>query len=312
MSDGVLKYGGGNTQAMSDALANFAGASLNGLSLCCTPIELLSNNGADTVLHNASGFFWLRNGQPHLVTNWHVVSGRNLFTGELLDPKNRYVPQKISFYGHDVSVQGSVLRFQRTRYTIQFNQDLQDMLEKPPLIDGQPVDVWAVPIAPGVVFGKDSERKGFVGAAGASCFVNEHLGKPIVTRAGDDCFILGYPLNNSAGLRSPIWKRGSIASDTNIGVDGRPIFFVDAAVTKGMSGSPIFRRAITVVAHNQDIDAIQEYTHFEFIGVYAGHLESAEAKATNIGYAWYRTLIDRVASGYGYGALTPQPTSEPL
>jgi hypothetical protein len=295
---------------MSDALANFAGASLNGLSLCCTPIELHRNDGADGVPFTASGFFWLRNGQPHLVTNWHVVSGRNLFTDKL--GPTGFIPQKISFYGLDISAQGSDLRFQRTRYTIQFNQDLQDVLEKPPLIDGQPVDVWAAPIAPGVVFGKDSERKGFVGAAETSCFVNEHLGKPIVTRAGDDCFILGYPLNNSAGLRSPIWKRGSIASDTNIGVDGRPIFFVDAAVTRGMSGSPIFRRAVTVVAHNRDIDAIQEYTHFEFIGIYAGHLECKTLEDTNIGYGWYRTLIDRVASGYGYSAVTLQPTREPL
>jgi hypothetical protein len=108
MSDGILRYGDANAQAMSEALANFAGASLNGRSLCCTPIELFSNDGKDEVLGAASGFFWLHKGQPYLVTNWHVVSGRNPFTGERLDRKNGYVPQKIRFHGLDLSVQDRV------------------------------------------------------------------------------------------------------------------------------------------------------------------------------------------------------------
>lgn len=306
MNDGVLKYGASTHQAISNAQSNFVDAQLNGLSLCCTPIELLSNDGQDTVLHTASGFFWLQNGQPHLVTNWHVISGRNPFTGEL-GPK-AFVPTKLAFYGLDITLHGPEVRFARRRWVFELDEDTKDLLSKPPMTDGQPVDIWAAPIAPGTVPGKDPHRAGFSGAPEVSSFVNEHAGMPIVSRAGDDCFILGYPLNNSEGLMPPIWKRGSIASDTNIGVDGRPIFLVDSAVTPAMSGSPIFRRVVSFAANNRDIGAIQEFTHFEFIGVYAGRLQSAKLEATNLGYGWYRILIDRVIASYGY--RTPIPLAE--
>lgn len=57
MSDGVLKYGGSGTVTVSSGNDNFAGAAINGLSLCCTPIELLANDDSETVLGTATGFF---------------------------------------------------------------------------------------------------------------------------------------------------------------------------------------------------------------------------------------------------------------
>lgn len=305
MSNGVLTYGDGGTAATSAAHANFAGAGLNGLSLTCTPIELLSNDGKDDVVATASGFFWLHDGRPHLVTNWHVISGRNPFTFEL--GPTGFIPRKLRYYGISLTVDGPHVRFERTLWTLELDDEVMAVLEKPPEVAGRAIDIWAVPIAPGIVFGKDPARKAFSGSETATCFVNESTGKPIVTRAGDDCFILGYPLNNSAGLRPPIWKRGSIASDTNIGVGGYPIFLVDAAVTPAMSGSPIFRRVVTFAADNKDIGAIQEFTHFEHIGVYAGRLQSALLQATNLGYGWYRSLIDDAIASYKYGKPSPMP-----
>ena len=59
MTDGVLKYGGRGNSTAIDASAgadNFIGAGLNGLSLCCTPIELLANDGSDQVLERQPVF----------------------------------------------------------------------------------------------------------------------------------------------------------------------------------------------------------------------------------------------------------------
>lgn len=299
MTSGVLKYGYSDTATAQAARANFAGAGVAGLSMCTTPIELLSNDGADTTIGTATGFFWLKNGRPHLVTNYHVVSGRNPFTGELTSTKG-YMPLKLRFYGVSVQVEGGLVYFQRRGWTLSFDEAFLTLMEKPPEVGGVPVDIWAVPIAPGVVFGKDAGRTGFAGAETSSCYVNEHVGRPIVTHAGDDCFILGYPLDNYEGLMLPIWKRGSIATDTNLGVGGKPIFLVDAAVTPSMSGSPIVRKVTTFTADNRDIGALQEMTAFEFIGVYAGRLQSAQLLATNLGYGWYRTLIDGVVEHYSY------------
>lgn len=298
MKDGVLKYGGSGsgTVSVSSGNDNFAGAGLNGLSLSCTPIELLANDGSDTVVATATGFFWRQNGRPHLVTNWHVVSGRNAFTGEL-NPSG-YVPERIRFYGLSVSTNTGVVSFRRRGFTLQWAEDMIELLANAPQANGISLDIWGVPIPEGTVFGRDPARSGFNGAAEATCFLNDHVGPRIVTNVGDDCFLLGYPLRNYDGLMPPIWKRGSIASETPLGVDGRPVFLVDAATTAGMSGSPIVRKVTTLTADNKDIGALQEISAYELIGIYAGRLESKQLAAVNLGYGWYKTMIDRALDHY--------------
>ena len=107
----------------------------------------------------------------------------------------------------------------------------------------------------------------------------------------------------------PIWKRGSIASETPLGVDGRPIFLVDAATTAGMSGSPIIRKVTTLTADNRDIDALQEFSSYELIGIYAGRLEGSKLASVNIGYGWYRTMIDHAIDHYNWSP--PKVAFEP-
>lgn len=303
MSDGVLNYGGGSTVSTVAASENFAGASFNGLSFCCTPIELMANDGSDTVLHTASGFFWKRNNQPFLITNWHVASGRNALTGEM--GSNGYIPRRIRFYGMSVSAALGIVNIKRIRWTLEWTDDeMAEVLKAPPQVDQQGIDIWGIPIPHEAVIGRDPNRTGFTGAETMSCFINDHLGTRIVTNVGDDCFILGYPLQNYEGLMLPVWKRGSIASETSMGISGRPMFLIDAATTAGMSGSPIVRRVTTFTAHNQDVGALQENAHYEVIGIYAGRLQSKELAAVNIGYGWYRTMIDGALAFYNYSAPT--------
>ena len=42
------------------------------------------------------------------------------------------------------------------------------------------------------------------------------------------------------GAMFPIWKRGSIASEPEIPIDGKPMFYIDTATRQGMSGAPVF------------------------------------------------------------------------
>lgn len=298
MSSSVLRYGGNGSVQLADGNANFVGAGFNGLSFSCTPIELLSNDGTEKVLSTASGFFWLRDGQPYLVTNWHVVSGRNPFTGEL--NKKAYMPSRIRFYGFTLTIHNGVVNFKRIQWTLEWEEDMHAALTEPPKIDGQTLDIWGVPIPIGCVFGKDPTRLGFHGSVEATCYLNDHIGPRIVTNVGDDCFILGYPLQNYEGLMPPVWKRGSIASETPLGVGGKPIFLVDAATTPGMSGSPIIRKVITLTANNSDLNALQEYSSYELIGVYAGRLENAALSSVQLGYGWYRNMIDSAIDHYKY------------
>ncbi len=287
----IITYGGTSAAIVELAHKNFAQPPIDPHSLCCTPIELLSKDGHDTALNTATGFFWKHKNQAYLITNWHVLSGRNPFTGKILN--QGYTPSKINCYGTSLESKNGQISIGRTRLTITFGPHMEKTLEKPPMLAGSPVDIAAIMFPNELLFGRDESRTGFVGANAASCFINEN-NQRILTQAGDDCFILGYPLQNYTGGMFPIWKRGSIASDVSFGVDNRPMFLVDAATTSGMSGSPILRRATTITANNQGISAIQEFHIYEFIGVYAGRLQNKELLATNLGYAWYQILIPDV------------------
>ncbi|MBO9558794.1 MAG: hypothetical protein J7515_09435 [Caulobacter sp.] len=196
------------------------------------------------------------------------------------------------------------MRFERFHCIMEFDDALQEQLTKPPLVDGAPVDVWAVPVVPGSIFEKDSTRTGFDQAASLSCVIDDYLGPPIATEVGSDCLLLGYPLANYAGFIPPIWKRGSIASEPLLGVDDRPMFLIDAAVTSSMSGSPVLRRIVTFAAQDKDAGVLREFASFNLIGVYAGRLQSRALDAVNLGYAWHQSLIDGVITHYGYGPYT--------
>jgi hypothetical protein len=305
---GVLDYGGaGSTHATDEALANFPGAATQPLSMCCTPVELLSNDGFDTVIGRGSAFFWKHNGLPFLITNWHVVSGRNLFTGEQLSTR-AFIPERIRFFGMTYKMDGLHVRFFRQAWVLTLDEQARELLDRPPQANTVDVDLWGLPIPQDCVLDRDPNRTGFRGSEYMSSFVNDHVVAEIATRAGDDCFVLGYPLGNYAGLMPPLWKRGSIASDTNIGVDNRPMFLVDGSTTSSMSGSPVFRRVSTGFSRDPHNNAVVENVNFAFLGVYAGRLQSAELAQTGIGYAWYGTLIGKVLDYYGYRADSLQRT----
>jgi len=292
-----MKYGGSSPEITNLAHKNFVQAASDTRSLCCTPIELLSKDGTEIVISTATGFFWLHNGQAYLVTNWHVVSGRDPFTGEIINT-NGYIPSQFNFYGASTEVRDGSVVIDRKLIRITLGPHVEEILEKPPIIAGGPVDLWAMPFPNEMVFGRDTNRKGFAGADVVTCFINEGKFQRILTQAGDECVILGYPLRNYEGGMFPIWKRGSIASDVAFGVGGRPVFLIDAATTPGMSGSPILRRATSFTADNRDIGAIQQFYTLDFIGVYAGRLQSAELAQTNIGYGRYQVLIPDVVKQF--------------
>jgi hypothetical protein len=108
MSSGDLKYGNTTDEMVSVSTSNFAGAGVLGFSMCTTPIEVIANGGSDEILAHATAFFWLRKGQPYLLTNYHVISGRNAFTGQL-DAKTAFVPRKLRFHSLSSSVSGGIV-----------------------------------------------------------------------------------------------------------------------------------------------------------------------------------------------------------
>lgn len=306
-----LSYGDATESVKEAALRNFAGAGMGSMSFCTTPVELLSEDGSGKVLSWATGFFWLRGDTPCLVTNWHVVSGRNPFTKQL--NKDGFIPRRIRFYGVEISVEKGSVRFERKPHTLEWKDDTYtDVLQGPPETSLGPVDIWAIPLTKDCAFRTDPKRTGFHNADKITCFINEHPLTKIATKAGDSCKILGYPINTYEGGKFPIWKTAYVASETVIGAGPYPLFFIDGLTAQGMSGAPVLR-AVPTLSRMEDGVLVQDHA-YDFIGVYAGRVGNQELERTGLAYAWYGSLIGDVLDYYKYEpiyAVDPEGTEGP-
>lgn len=263
----------------------FTASILDGPSFMTSPIELLSNDGKENVISHATGFYWNRNSRKYLITNWHVVTGKNPFTRENIN-RHGFIPERIAFYGMRwEGKQGSDLSAAiRDRIVI----SLFDDKGKPKWIqhknfETQNIDIVAIPVEKKDAF-SDHALEGF-------------QEQQILHLVGADCAVVGYPLNSYAGWLVPIWKRGSLATEPLIPVDSRPLFLLDVASTEGMSGSPIFRRIFGPAAMRDNTIKMDNIRLTEFVGVYAGRLMSTELANLNLGYGWYGNLVDEIVGG---------------
>lgn len=94
-------------------------------------------------------------------------------------------------------------------------------------------------------------------------------GADMAIQIGSQVFILGYPLGFSHFMNTPIWKRGSIASEPHIETTesgGKVV--IDATTRQGMSGAPVIMRETThYITETGGIKRGVNATRF--IGVYA-------------------------------------------
>ncbi|MBD9405412.1 hypothetical protein IB236_08710 [Acidovorax sp. ACV02] len=119
----------------------------------------------------------------------------------------------------------------------------------------------------------------------------------------EELFIPGYPQNIQTHLSQPVWKRATIASSIQQGLDRQPKFLIDSASHKGMSGSPVvfysprgnlriggkttfFGRQIAILA-----------------GVYVGRVGVAKDIDPQIGTVWHRSVIDEIIDGQCFERL---------
>jgi len=282
----IIGYGSPEQPLVDLAFANFAGASIAGPSFCTTPVELLSLDGEDQLIAHATGFYWRHAGLDFVVTNWHVVSGRNPFTGQLMDQEHAFIPRRIRVYRWRIEYLEGQIRLLRPGFTYDL-ADVPDLYAEPILVNGRAVDIAALPLAEPAIEGPAGPR-----AVDIQPCVNMRVQDRIETQAGDECVILGYPLAQYSGLFLPIWKRGSLATDTNMPVDGAPAFLIDAATSQAMSGSPIFRRITGMTHQNPTTQIVAEHRGYQFLGVYAGRLQSRELAQINVGYGRFANQVD--------------------
>jgi trypsin-like peptidase len=252
------------------------------LSLTALFIRMLV--GAEC-LATGTAFLWRHEGKSFLVSNWHNFAGRHPALGEPQDnkplSKSLGIPDRVEVVlGKRDAPAVGVLQKGETipwdTFTFPLIGDAgEPLFWEHPL--GSKVDIAALPVDlhPHVV----------------PFHLNEIPFEPDITfRAGQDVFIIGYPLGQITGNPLPIWKRGSIASEPYAPIDGLNKVFVDTASRPGMSGS------FVVARHAGNFTPPGKTTVFgtarKLLGIYSGRLAPSSIEA-QLGIVWHREEIDR-------------------
>ena len=193
-------------------------------SFCCTLVEQLSNDGSDTVISHGSGCFWVHNECTYLVTARHILCGRSPFDNTLLSRRG-FVPQRIAVYP---MLKNGPHKLSRFRVILNLDQEEQNWLQDPEF-QRYRTDIAAVQV-------------GGCLPSNVYCLNQFEIFFEMFTHVGTECAVVGYPTPHFGGPMTPTWRKGAIASEPYLPVDGKPMFLLDAATSPGFSGSPVFRQ----------------------------------------------------------------------
>ena len=238
-------------------------------------------------LANATCFFSQQNGKIYIVTNWHVVSGKDADTRQCLD-SNAAVPNKLRIYlpkntekeGYQFS---NAFFVEVDLYDVEGNK-LWYELE----CNGKMVDVVLIP------FKKEIDLY-FLPIESAGEPFNEDTRFQIA----DNIFIIGFPFGQIGGC-IPIWKRASVASEPEYDMDSMPYYFADTATRSGMSGSPVILykdRAVTMI--NEKERLISRH-RTKLVGIYSGRIgaNTGNRNDAQLGRVWKTSVIKDILAMY--------------
>jgi hypothetical protein len=226
----------------------------------------------------ASGFFWRNDDVPYLVTNRHCVTGKNhqndLIQNDGFEPTHLGV----QFHKRGDRLSENVINYLPHSILVSLYKDGNpDWIEH---ATGRLVDVVALALD----------------GISVECINDRKLYDDWQIEVGADCMIVGYPEGLTGAETTPIWKRGSIATEPNLNYKDKPVFLCDSATRPGLSGGPVFARAIGFF--NQELGHIDPYrssTQFfgqwpVFIGVYAGR-EGESKDGFQLGRVWKKSVL---------------------
>ena len=227
------------------------------------------------VLGSATGFAVGWNGVNYLITNWHVVSGRDPRTNQPLHSSGA-VPSELRTM-HNVKDR---LGQWREVADPLYNGAGQPLWREHPDF-GRRVDVVALPLS-----SMDDVE------------LYRHdpwtVEPEIAAGVAEGVFIIGFPFGLSGGGSLGIWSRGSIATEPAVEFDGLPLYLVDSRTRAGQSGSPvIFYSGGGAVAMRSGGVAVFAGPVERLLGVYSGRVN----QESDLGFVWkvsaLREIVER-------------------
>lgn len=243
-------------------------------SLTTVPIEQYANG---KLLGSATAFVWRRGRKHCLVTNWHVVTGKNSQTGCMLA---KVRPEMLRAY----------FNTRKTDYgKIQVDIRLRDDEGNPTWfihpLRKQEVDLAAVPLD--IVVDDTAINMYPINTLKSDA--------DLAVTIGMDVFILGYPFGYSLpGF--PVWKRGSIASEPDLVRLAEGYLLVDTASRPGMSGAPVIRRSWGTHSLASGGTSSNSTPQSKFVGVYSGRRYTEDQSDAQLGIVWMKRDVEDIVS----------------
>jgi hypothetical protein len=269
----------------------------NSLSFSSIKLDRISKEGKH--LKPASGFVVEAGGQYHLITNWHVVSGRDILTRELLEPDLE--PNTLRTSLHIRRGQGEyTLPLTSTpwkRLTIElYGEDHIPRWTELPNSERQPmIDVVALRLLPSQLLltsRKENPMDKLLDPTGLykksweeiSSIPISAIDMEVEYGPSDAVDVIGHPLGWAPyGTHKPasaFWRRSSVAceiKEAGVGITTQYPFFIDPCPLEGMTGSP-------VVGMKNDC--------LKLLGVYSD--SSTAGFGANAGLVWNASVLKKL------------------
>ena len=201
-----------------------------------------------------------------MVTNWHVVAGRDPDTGQPLDSQGA-IPDSLTVF-HNRS--GQLGQWIEKSERLCDERGGRGWLEHPDFPHGA-VDAVALRLT-------DLDE--------AECIGHDpwSSGTQALFGAGEHVNIIGFPFGLTGGGYCAIWIQGAVATEPALDFDGLPCFLVDARTRPGQSGSPVlvYRPPGSAYTTQSGGTVIAAAGTERLLGIYSGRINAQ----SDLGYVW--------------------------
>jgi len=232
-----------------------------------------ANPDEDLVIIQGTGFVLEHGGERFLVTNGHIVTGRERTTDKPL--RSAALPRQlrvaIPVVGGGLGTETEPVAILGTRTaTLDLYDEAGEALWFCHPTFGRRVDVVAVSL------GEPNSQ--FPDLRGT--YLPYRLpSAPLTLEPPHEVSIVGFPYGLRGGASTAIWVRGTVATEPDFPYEGESCFLVDARTRKGQSGSPVIQFPVDV----PDVD-----DNWNLLGVYSSRIEDSSTvqNSTDLGRVW--------------------------
>jgi hypothetical protein len=236
--------------------------------------------GSDKCVIGGTGFVVSHKGEMYLVTNGHIVTGRHRVTDKYLGlpALPHFLKATFPISGVPLGESDPALIGTRTETIPLYDEEDQALWLVHPQA-GRHIDVVAIPLAGLPERGPNPVQTALLPYQIAHSLPASDL------EPADDISVVGFPFGLSAGAKSAIWVRGTVASEPWVGFEGDPCFLIDARTREGQSGSPCI---IPWSSEEETADA-DEFP-WRLVGIYSGRTDSA----SDLGRVWPVSVLSTI------------------